>query len=228
MTTLTHWSKSIVDGSCIGAYYSTDLNTVDCEVCRIRGVRDSVEELLNVTTTWPFVIVGESELWLWASRLERSSLRARQTFQSFLEWARVSRRHPDLKFSETIENFLSFTELSCKASSIVRVGHLEMETRIDLIASVMEVCEKLVALERSTTDRGGLWTPLEPKKGLRYLLFSCTSYYPTGGMNDCFYKTDDVNEAQSKAKVEYEDTYNHVTIYDTLTGEYVPTAFDDD
>lgn len=55
----------------------------------------------------------------------------------------------------------------------------------------------------------------------RYLLFAYLEYYPTGGMNDCIFKTNDIGELNSYAKeyAEKEIFYDYMDYYDCQTGE---------
>jgi hypothetical protein len=53
---------------------------------------------------------------------------------------------------------------------------------------------------------------------MRYLVFEYDGYYPSGGMTDCTFKTNDREEALAKAR---DSQYDYSEVYDTATGEEV-------
>lgn len=54
----------------------------------------------------------------------------------------------------------------------------------------------------------------------RYLVFSYSTYYPEGGMNDCVLKTND-RDLAIRVAVEKRDDFYNFSVYDVLTGSYV-------
>lgn len=52
----------------------------------------------------------------------------------------------------------------------------------------------------------------------RYLLFFCNHYYPSGGMEDCVFKTNNFDDLEQFIHSNYEDDYYQGTIsyYDAL------------
>lgn len=57
---------------------------------------------------------------------------------------------------------------------------------------------------------------------IRYLIFSISDYYPAGGMDDCIYKTDDLQKAKEKLKeAKQEGGHDELYIYDIQTDEEI-------
>jgi hypothetical protein len=48
-----------------------------------------------------------------------------------------------------------------------------------------------------------------------YMVFNFSDYYPSGGLSDCFYSSDNVQEAISKAE---ESDYDYVYVFDRIEG----------
>lgn len=55
----------------------------------------------------------------------------------------------------------------------------------------------------------------------RYLLFHCYHYYPSGGMEDCEFKTNDFDELVPFINEHYNDTLlDCIHYYDTVEDDY--------
>jgi hypothetical protein len=52
----------------------------------------------------------------------------------------------------------------------------------------------------------------------RYLLFCYEYYYPCGGMNDCVFTSDSIEECTNYLK---KSKFSFYHVYDTLKGKYV-------
>lgn len=61
----------------------------------------------------------------------------------------------------------------------------------------------------------------------RYYVFIYSSFYPTGGMNDCILRTNDLQEAVRRAVHERDENFYHVSVWDVVEEKYVELPEED-
>jgi hypothetical protein len=62
----------------------------------------------------------------------------------------------------------------------------------------------------------------------RYLLFYCPIYYPGGGMRDCEFKTDNLDELEPFININYKDElWGHIHYYDVVENKVYKAVMED-